>query len=60
MSHEPECFSETDRDVCICDLLKTAYQRGLSDAAACIEAEFPKPTLGIQRAIRILREMADA
>lgn len=43
-----------------CDLIRKGRTAALEQAVAQVEAEFPKPTLGVQKILRMLREMADA
>lgn len=39
MIHEPECISYDGGHVCVCDILRSAYQRGREDAAQEILTE---------------------
>lgn len=43
-----------------CDLIRKGRKAALEDAVTQVEAEFPRPTLGVQKILRMLRGMADA
>ena len=36
MTHEPECISYDGGHVCVCDIIRAAYQRGREDAAKAV------------------------
>lgn len=38
MIHEPECISYDGGHVCVCDIIRSAYQRGREDATKAVEA----------------------
>ena len=42
MTHEPECQSFDGGHICICDVIRPAYQRGREDAAEAVKADIAK------------------